>query len=193
MITKIVLPANDLLKVLLTSLTLILGITSIHARDGILKAEDVSVSFFSETPVENIEAHNSRGQAVLDTKDGSLFFVITIKDFQFEKSLMQKHFNKNYLESDKYPEATFKGKIIGWNGIPSAKTEYRVEGELNMHGITRKIELSAELGPSGEELMGQSTFTVLLKDYDIRVPKIVVKKIAEEIEIRINANFTRAE
>jgi polyisoprenoid-binding protein YceI len=162
---------------------------TVYAQENILKAENVHAAFFSETPAENIEANNYEGRGVLNVNTGDLMFVITIKQFEFEKSLMQKHFNKNYLESDKYPEASFEGMIVGWEGMPSSKKVYRVEGTLNMHGVSQEINEKASLEPSGEGLTGKSTFTVLLKDFDIEVPKLVAKKIAEEIEVSITAHF----
>jgi hypothetical protein len=162
---------------------------ALHAQENIMKAEKVFAGFFSETPVENIEAHNKDGQGVLDVITGELLFVVPIRQFEFEKSLMQKHFNKNYMESDKYPEATFKGRIVDWEGLPSSARNYRVEGTLNIHGVDREVTEKASLVPSEAGLRGESTFTVLLTDYDIKVPKLVVKKIAEEIEVRIRADF----
>jgi polyisoprenoid-binding protein YceI len=172
----------------------VMGIMSpmaVLAEEGKLKAENVNASFYSETPAENIEAFNDNGDAVLEVKTGSLMFVIPVKDFEFEKSLMQKHFNKNYLESDKFPEATFEGKILDWNGLPSAKKEYRIEGTLNIHGVSQEINEMASLDPSEDGLKGQSTFKILLVDYKVKVPKLVVKKIAEEIEITIEADFQK--
>jgi len=184
----------DLLKAIISKvlmLTLVFSTTTvaIYAQDDILKDQSVHAAFFSETPIENIEANNYNGQAVLDAKTGKILFVITIKEFEFDKSLMQKHFNQQYLESDKYPEASFDGMIVDWEGIPSSKKVYDIEGTLSIHGVSREISEKASLGPSGEGLTGKSTFKVLLEDYDIKVPKLVVKKIAEEIEVRVTANY----
>jgi hypothetical protein len=172
-------------------LAVLSGLTTptLYAQDNILKDENVHASFFSETPVENIKANNYGGQGVLNAESGEILFVITIEDFEFKKSLMQKHFNKQYLESDKYPESTFEGKIIDWDGIPSSKTIYNVAGTLSIHGVSRKVSEKASLEPAADGLKGESTFNVLLEDYDIKVPKLVVKKIAQEIEVKIKANF----
>ena len=159
------------------------------AQENIRKAENVKASFYSETPAENIEAYNDDGNALLDAKNGALKFVIPVEQFEFEKSLMQKHFNKNYLESNKFPEATFEGNILNWEGLPTAKKDYTIKGSLNIHGVSREIVEKASLEPAGDGLKGQSTFTVLLAEYEIKVPKLVVKKISEEIEIKIEAYF----
>jgi hypothetical protein len=166
-----------------------LSMLTMNAQDSILKDESVHASFLSETAAETIQANNYSGQGVLNTASGEIRFVITIEDFEFKKSLMQKHFNKQYLESDKYPESTFEGTMVDWEGIPTAKTIYDVAGTLTIHGVSREVIEKASLEPSADGLTAESTFKVLLEDYDIKVPKLVVKKIAPEIQVMIKSSF----
>src|SRR4051812_12446337 len=84
-------------------------------------------SFYSSAPLENIEALNSKVSSILDTDNGDIVFSMLIKDFVFEKSLMQEHFNENYLESEKYPKSTFKGRIVDL-----ADVKFDQEGKYNV-------------------------------------------------------------
>src|SRR5215210_2804803 len=79
------------------------------------------VTFFSSTPLENIEAINNEMACAIDSKSGDVAFQVPIKSFKFEKALMQEHFNENYLESDKYPKAEFKGKVANIGSVNFAK------------------------------------------------------------------------
>ena len=114
---------------------------------------------------------------------------ITDKSFEFEKALMQEHFNENYLESDKYPNAMFRGKVtnvadinFGSNGTYDAK----VEGELTIHGVTKEIDEEGTFTVSEGKIQGQSVFFVLLEDYEIKVPGAVKKQISESIEVTVD-------
>src|SRR5690606_36927900 len=73
------------------------------------------VTFFSSAPMEDIKATNKRATSLFDAATGSIAFVVPINGFQFRKSLMQQHLNENYLESDKYPNASFEGKVSGYD------------------------------------------------------------------------------
>src|ERR1043165_7970394 len=100
------------------------------------------ITFFSATPLENIEAFNNEVAAVADASNGELVFQAPIKSFKFEKSMMQDHFNENYMESDKYPKADFKGRISNVGSVNFSKDgTYNVtaNGKLTMHGVTRDI------------------------------------------------------
>src|SRR5690242_16719248 len=95
------------------------------------------VTFFSSTPVENIEAVNNEAAAAVDAATGDVVFQVPIQSFKFEKSLMQEHFNENYMESDKFPKAVFKGNI-GKGAVNFAKDgNYPVtaKGKLTIHGV----------------------------------------------------------
>lgn len=82
------------------------------------------IGFYSHTPVEDIKADNNQVASILDSQTGEMVFNVLIKSFVFEKALMQEHFNENYMESDKYPKASFKGKVSNLEKIDFSKTEY---------------------------------------------------------------------
>jgi len=101
---------------------------------------------------------------------------------------MQEHFNENYVESDKYPNATFKGKVSNIGDIDFTKDgEYQVqvEGELTMHGISNKIKEAGTFIVKGDEVSGKSTFIIKPEEYEIEIPKTVMDNIAEEIEVTV--------
>src|SRR5690349_23750589 len=98
-------------KQLVFAIILFVGSTFVHAQDKFF-TKSGQVTFSSKTSLENIEAHNKSVTCVLDVKTGNLQFAVLMKGFEFEKALMQEHFNENYVESHKYPKAEFKGQIV---------------------------------------------------------------------------------
>ena len=147
------------------------------------------VWFYSEAPLETIEAHNKQTNAALDIKTGDLVFKILMKSFIFEKALMQEHFNENYVESDKYPNATFKGKVTNLDEIDFSKPDTydaNVEGELTIHGITKKVSSQGTLIVSKETIHCRSKFNVAIDDYNISIPGAVAGKIAEVVEVNVD-------
>lgn len=149
------------------------------------------ITFHSDAPMEKIEAVNNTVTSVLDTETNKLQFAALIKAFQFEKALMQEHFNENYLESTKFPKATFTGEItagdVNWE--KDGVYEVTVSGELTMHGISQKVESPATLTIKNGKVSATSTFVVAVADYGIEIPKVVAEKIAKEVEIRVKTDF----
>lgn len=146
------------------------------------------IRFFSSAPLENIEAISNELRAAVDIRNGNLVFLVEIASFGFDKKLMQKHFNEQYMESDKYPEAAFRGKFRDLPLLPAEgaqNTEVLVEGELTIHGITRRFSEKAMLRREGNSLAGESVFLVRPADYDIKVPKMLRSNIAEEVEVTV--------
>lgn len=155
-------------------------------------AKNGHIRFFSETPAENIEAHNRQVNAALDLSNGALVFKVLIKSFEFEKALMQEHFNENYMESDKFPNATFNGKLSdpsAFSKTSKGPVKVSVEGDLTIHGITKKVKETATLEWKGEEVKGLATFIVKPADYDIRIPAAVSNNIAKEIEVSVDVSL----
>ena len=144
------------------------------------------VSFFSEAPVENIEAHNFSVQALMNTKTRELAFRIPIRKFKFQKSLMEEHFNEKYMESDQFPMATFKGTIKETVDL-SKNGEYKVTavGKLMIHGVEREVSAPGTITVKDGVIEVKSDFSVMLKDYKITVPQVVFQNIAENIAIKV--------
>ena len=157
---------------------------------GVFKCSDGEVSFFSEAPLENIQASNENVSSLINTATKEVVVVIPIGSFKFAKSLMQEPFNEKYMESDKYPDASFKGKIN--EDINFTKDgEYKVTaaGTMSIHGVDKPGVHSGTLTIKTGTMSLKSEFSVALKDYNITIPKLVVKNIAEVIPVKLNAHY----
>lgn len=148
-----------------------------------------NIRFYSEAPLENIEAVNRQVNSALNVETGEFVFRVLMRSFNFEKALMQEHFNENYVESHKFPNATFQGKITNLDDIDFSSPgvyEAIVEGELTIKDVTKTIKEKGTLEVKDEEIAGESVFTILLDDYNIEIPSAVSRNIAEEIEITVD-------
>ncbi len=173
----------------LTFLILFLS-TVVGYSQNLYKAVDGEIAFFSETVMENIDAVNKDVKALINTKTGEVAFIVANVGFHFEKPLMEEHFNENYMESDKYKTSVFKGKVIG--DVDYTKDgEYivKVKGELNMHGVEKEREIDGRIVVKDGGFKVASNFNVNLKDHKIKVPKLVVKNIAETVKVTVDINF----
>ena len=151
-----------------------------------------SVSFFSTSPLENIAASNNQVMSVLNIPTGDLQFSVLIKSFHFKKSLMETHFNENYLESDKYPKALFKGKISNLPAVNfSADGNYSVEvsGDLTIHGVTNKVITPGTITVKAGIISAKADFKITLADYKISIPGIVKDNIAKVIDIKVSCVY----
>jgi len=150
------------------------------------------ISFFSKTSMEDIDAVNNEVTSMIDTGKGDIVFAVLIKSFHFEKALMEEHFNENYMESTKFPKATFQGKITNVSSINFLKDgvyEATIEGELMLHGIKQPHKGTGKITISHGKISGVSNFIVKLADYKIEIPALVVDKISPTIEIRVNCLY----
>lgn len=150
------------------------------------------VSFFSKTPMENIEGTNNEVTSMIDTGKGDIVFAVLVKSFRFEKALMEEHFNENYLESTKFPKATFQGKFTNTQSINFTKDgtyTATVEGDLTMHGVKQRQTATGTITVTNGKISAVSTFTIKLADYKIERPSLVADKISETIEIRVNCQY----
>lgn len=175
-------------------ITLVLLATVLHLYAQELQlTRNGQISFFSSTPVEDIKAINNEVSSILNTKSGSLQFVVLIKGFQFRKAAMQDHFNeKEYLNSDKFPKAEFKGTITDVSKVNFKKDgTYPVtaEGTLTLHGVSNKIKIPGTVSIKAGKVSTASKFSIKLSDYNVTVPAIVSSKIAESVEITVNCNY----
>jgi polyisoprenoid-binding protein YceI len=151
------------------------------------------IGFYSKTPFEDITAENHQVFAVLDPASHHIAFALLLKGFIFPKELMQEHFNENYVESDKYPKATFSGTCSGEMDLSREGIfQVVIKGDLNLHGVTRPVETTAQLEVKAGLIEGISTFRIVPEDFNISIPGIVREKIAKDIQVRIRVSWTRA-
>lgn len=154
------------------------------------KADAGIITFFSKSPLENIEASNRKVTIVLKTTTNDIQFGVTMLSFKFASSLMEEHFNENYVESDKYPTCTFRGKIN--ETIDYTKDgEYKVtaKGTMDLHGVSKEIEVPGTITVKGNTITINSKFNIKIADYKIKVPSMYVQNIAEEVEVTVNGSL----
>jgi polyisoprenoid-binding protein YceI len=151
------------------------------------------VWFYSKTPLEEIEAHNRQVVSTLDPATGELNFLLLVKSFEFVRSLMQEHFNENYMESDKYPKASFKGKITNLDKIDFKKDgtyPAEVSGDMTIHNVTKPFTGKGTIIVKGGSVSASAKFVTTPQTYDIAIPSVVADKIAKEIEVTVEATYT---
>lgn len=150
------------------------------------------ISFYSDAPMEKIEAHNSTASTVLDISTGNVEWAVLIQGFKFEKALMQEHFNENYMESTTYPKAKFKGKIDNLSDVNFKKDgdyNVNVSGQLEMHGVTKPVNATGVISVKGGNISAKSKFSVAVADYGIEIPKVVAENIAKNVDINVQADY----
>ena len=155
-------------------------------------SKDAKVKFDATSSLEAIKATNNSGTVALNKETGDVAARVLIKNFIFKQALMQEHFNENYMESTKFPNATLKGKIsnlsdvkFGTDGTYKAK----IKGTLEMHGVTKPIEIPATITVKGDKIDFSSEFKVLTADYNIAIPSVVADKVAKEVKISVDGSL----
>lgn len=155
------------------------------------KGETSVVRFYSKSPIEDIEAINNKVAVIFDINTGDLQSVITMRAFKFKNGLMEEHFNENYAESVKFPNAIFKGRIIEKIDLNSEVAQkVTSNGKLTIHGVTKDVELEGTITKKGENLILVSKLMIVITDYDIKVPALYTKNISESVEVDFNSILT---
>ncbi len=177
-------PQVIVVVLLLSGLTALPGLaqTKFLTRTG-------TISFFSATPIEDIEARNQQVGAAVDVHSGQVAFTVPMKAFLFPRSLMQEHFNENYVESEKYPKATFSGALVNWTPatLPATGAQtVQVEGDLTIHGVTKRVRIPGTLEKQGNRLVVKSKFAVAPADYNIEIPALVRSQIAKSVDVTVD-------
>ena len=152
------------------------------------QASGGSVHFFSEAPLENIEATSNAAKSILNLSTGEIAFLVPIQSFHFEKSLMEEHFNENYLESDLYPSSTFSGAFKGLR-MDTSWHDVTVSGELSIHGQKKKIELTGRGKIEKDSIILEANFQVRLSNYKIKIPMVVIYNIAEVVDVDVHFKY----
>jgi hypothetical protein len=164
-------------------------------RQQLFKTDNGFVKFISDAPLEFITAESSNLRGLVDPLKRTFAFRLDVKTLKgFNSPLQQEHFYENYIESDQYPTASFSGKII--EGVDFETSDWqniRAKGILNIHGVAQERIIKCDIRLINGILEVQSTFTVLLTDHNITIPKLVYQKISEEIKVQIDAQLTKDE
>lgn len=166
-------------------LSIIFFCSSGLAQKGLYRSDEGKIHFTSDAPLELIQASSGALRGVIDPIQNTFAFTIEIQSFDgFNSDLQKTHFNENYLESSRYPKATFVGKIIenlDWEN--EGPSEIRAKGFLNIHGVKRERIIPSQIEIFSDQVIIRSEFTVPLKEHEIDIPKIVAQKISEEIKV----------
>lgn len=161
-----------------------------YSQAQIYTAKSGEASFFSEAPLENIEAKTKSVNSILNTVTKEIVFIVPMTTFQFDKALMKEHFNEKYVESHKYPNAQYKGKInedidFSKDGTyPATST-----GTLTIHGVDKVYTEKGTVTIKGDQITIESQFNISIKDHKIEIPTVVSKKIAETVLVKIKADY----
>jgi polyisoprenoid-binding protein YceI len=161
---------------------------NIQAQIYTAKPGETSLSFYSEAPLENIEATNKIANIVLKSSTNEIQIGMNMSNFKFKNSLMEEHFNENYIESEKYPKCVFKGKInepVDYS--KEGDTKVTVTGKMELHGVTRDVTMNGTIRNEKGLLYLNSKFPLKVADYNIQVPSMYVKNIAETVDVTFKA------
>lgn len=152
-------------------------------------SESGVITFFSEAAIENIEATNSKATSLLNVSTLEIAFSVPIREFQFDKKLMQQHFNEKYMESDKFPKSTFAGKVEGFIRDKGGLQTVKANGVLTIHGVSKAVEIPGTIEIKNQSVTVRSKFIVNLIDFNIKIPQLMWQNIAEQIEVTVEFTY----
>ena len=166
---------------------------SVNAQDlYITKTAKINFDATPAEPIEVIDAVNNEGTSILNIKTGEIGVMLLVKNFRFEKALMEEHFNENYMESTKFPKGDFKGKVENLSAVNFSKDgayKVKVTGSLTLHGITQPTSADGVITVKNGKISASSNFLIKLADYKVDRPKVVANKISETVKISVAANY----
>lgn len=162
-----------------------------RAGTDIYTCKNAKINIYSSAPIEDIESNSNAGVSVYNAATGDLSFSVPMRSFHFQKALMEEHFNENYMESDKYPKATFKGKMLEHPDLThDGMYPVTVMGDFEVHGVKQNRTINGTVKISGGVVTMNSEFMVKCEDHHIVIPQVVFHNIAQSIRIRVAATYT---
>lgn len=163
------------------------SITNVVAQKYV--SEKGAISFFSAASLEDIKAENSKVMSLFNPSSGDIAYSLPVSEFKFEKKLMGEHFNEKYMESDKYPKATFKGKLSGYDLALTSVQNVVAQGKLTVHGVTKDVSIPGTFEIRDGKILVQSKFIIKLVDYEVKIPQLMWQNIAEQVEVTLNLTY----
>ena len=147
----------------------------------------------SKESFEPIKATNNNSVSIIDTDNGNIAALIYVKDFDFRLGLMQEHFNENYMESNKFPRSTFEGVIQNFNfeKLENNYANFIIEGEIEIKGVKKNISTVAKIKKTEDGIDLNTSFNIKLSDYKIKIPRLVFKKIDENVVVNLNYSYEK--
>ena len=171
---------------------LLMGFTLTNAQKYLTK--EGNIELYSKTPLLVIDGKSQTAGSIIDAANGDVVATVLITSFKFKEALLEEHFNENYLESDKYPKAQFKGKISNWSSVNVGKNgtyPITIEGDLTIHGVTKPIKAEGKLVVSGDKLKATTEFYVSLESYNIRVEESYKDRIPDKIKLTLDFDYAK--
>lgn len=164
-----------------------------HAQEKFIDKNGVVVFEASEELFEEVKAKNESVTTIFDADTNQIASLALIKGFRFKNSLMQEHFNENYIESDIYPKATFRGELkdFEFDNLNENAKQVEIQGILEVRGKQKEISTQAVIQKIGDVISITGSFIVTPGDFDIHIPKIVRNKIAKEVLVKIDFKLTK--
>ncbi len=152
------------------------------------KSGEMRVGFLSIAPIENIEANGQPGPVFLKMPTLDFQMAMTILNFRFKNALMEEHFNENYMESERFPKAIFKGKLSGdFDPERDGSATVTASGELEIHGVKKQVSVNGSWKRTNNTIKLEATFPVKPADYGIRVPSMYLNNIATSVDVSFSA------
>ncbi|MGG7440150.1 YceI family protein [Chryseobacterium arthrosphaerae] len=173
-------------KVILLSVSLL---SAGYASAQKYSSKTGKVTFEASVPLfEDIYAQDDNNTVVINADTGEMASVSAVKNFHFKTKLMEEHFNESYAETAKYPKTTFRGKITGFDKtkLTTSPQKYTVQGTLNFHGVDKAVSSAATIYSKDGKIYMQGNFVARPADYKVTIPKMVTKKIAENVNVEYN-------
>jgi hypothetical protein len=172
----------------LLAVLLLFAQSLVSAQDKIITKSGTIIFEASVPSFEEVKAKHEGASCVIDTKTGEIAALVLMKGFRFKIALMEEHFNENYVESDIYPKATFKGKIehFDYHKIDQNQKEYHIHGTIEIHGKSKEISILGRLRKTKNGLELLSDFNLNADDFNIKIPSIVSNKVSKNVLVSLN-------
>lgn len=157
-------------------------------------SKTATIAFDAGTSLEDIKANSSTATSVIDAATGATEWSVLMKSFTFKRALMQEHFNENYVESSKYPKATFKGKITNISSVNFAKEgtyPVNVTGKMTLHNVTKDVSTAGTITVKAGKVSVSADFPLTVSDFDITIPSVVGDKINKKAKVSVKANLEK--
>lgn len=178
------------MKTKLTYLLITISLTAFGQTKMLTKTG--KITFEASVPaVEEVKAKNESVTCVLNPATGEIASLALMKSFRFKVALMEEHFNENYVESDKFPKATFRGKIDNFDisKVSTTAKEYTIKGKMELHGKSKDISITASIKKSGDAIEIDSNFYLNTDDYEIEIPSVVSKKVSKKVAVKLDVSL----
>lgn len=180
-------------KFVLASILITVCTIQLNAQD-IWMTRSGTIGFEAGTGIEDVDGVNTEVASLLNIKTGEIAFNVPVKSFHFKRSLMEEHFNENYMETTKFPKASFQGKINDLSKVNFTKDgsySVTVDGELTLHGVTKKVSAPGSIKVSGGKITATSAFSIIMADYNIAIPGVVADKMSKDARIKVTCNYEK--